>query len=103
MLDAASAEDVRRELHSLLAHRSSAVVPDYASVKHVGAEIAGLCAAGVIQEAIQREGEVLGRRMRLVEVLPASASRAFAMFKLLIAVSEQLNLHPPKLPGSKRP
>jgi AbiV family abortive infection protein len=103
MLNVASAEDVRRELHSLIAHRSSADVPDYASVRSVGTEIADICAADVIQEAIQNEGEILARRMRLAEVLPASANRAFAMFKLLLGVAEQLSLHPPKLPESSRP
>jgi hypothetical protein len=94
LLDVASADDVQRELHSLFAHRSSAAVPDYASVRYVGAEIAGLCAAAVIHEAIRNEDEILARLMRLAEVLPASANRAFAMFKLLIGVAEQLRSPP---------
>jgi AbiV family abortive infection protein len=97
-MDASQPHDVQIEIHSLVAHRSSALLPDYRTVYGIGGAIAKMTSDAVFKEAVQAEADVLGRRMQLAANLPASATRAYLMFKLLYGLVLRLGLEPPSLP-----
>jgi AbiV family abortive infection protein len=106
LLDPDHPDDVRRELHSLFAHRSSALIPDYLGTYALGGEIASLTSIDVLKAAMQDEADVLGRRIHLASSLPASSARAWAMYKLMLRLAENLGIDPPTPPpppGSDRP
>ena len=72
LMDPSQVDDVRIEIHSLVAHRSSALIPDYQTAYGIGGAIAAMTSDAVFKEAAQAEADVLARRMRLT---PAARSR----------------------------
>ncbi len=76
------------DLHTLLAHRSSAMIPDYHSLYSHAEELMSGVADDVVQGAIDEEGRVLSERVK-EERLGMAGWRAWKMLKLLYRVAER--------------
>jgi AbiV family abortive infection protein len=89
--DAAPTEDAKEiaiDLHSLLANRSSALLPDYASLYALSDELTKGCPTPAISAVFDREATVLSARMN-ERRLPTAGARALSMVKLLYGLAER--------------
>jgi AbiV family abortive infection protein len=80
--------DLVIDLHSMLAHRSSSVVPDHLTLREMAFELTGDDSDELIADAVEMEVSLLAQRME-TEQLPTAARRAFGMVKLLMGFCEQ--------------
>jgi AbiV family abortive infection protein len=76
-------------LHSMIANRSSALIPDYASTYALAEELLGTVDRNVVGEGIATERSRVERRLEDHATLPSSAQRAWQMLKLLYGVAEK--------------
>lgn len=83
------------DLHSLIANRSSAVVPDYVSTREVAREQLQDIPDDVVAAVVMAEGRRIRERLDDHEFLPTSAFRGWRMMKLLSAIAEQHGVERP--------
>ena len=89
-------EEVRIDLHSLAAHRSSAGLPDHGTFKSVARQQLEHVTTDIAAAAVDAEFAVLEQRMVVIDRLPAVGSRAVMMSQLLLgyAMEQGLAVHP---------
>ena len=84
-------EELQADLHSLLAHRSSAPIPDYTNVRSLCSELMEGVPQALEIETFDRECTRLRERLK-IGLLRSSCVRAFNMLKLAASYLDHRNI-----------